>query len=185
MAKDVFSMLEKDHRRVERMLAQLSQSEEGPEREQTVQQLGEALELHMAFEESHVYPLVPASVDDETAEEAQVEHGLARDGLTKLREMTSAPGFGAVVDMVTAGIGHHVREEEGEVFPALRKELDDDRRQELAANLQQMREQAGMDSSSDLEDATKEELLEAAREAGIDGRSSMSKDQLRAALLKR
>jgi hypothetical protein len=35
---------------------------------------------------------------------AEVEHGLARDGLAKMMSMLDAPGFGSVVEMVKAGI---------------------------------------------------------------------------------
>jgi len=45
-------------------------------------------------------------LDHETAEEAEIEHGLAREGITKLNELVSAPGFGAAVEMLKGGIGH-------------------------------------------------------------------------------
>jgi hypothetical protein len=40
-----------------------------------------------------------------------------------MAKMVGKPGFGAAVDMVEAGIKHHVEEEETEVFPKLRKAL--------------------------------------------------------------
>ena len=83
-----------------------------------------ALELHMEIEERDVYPLVEEYVGDEEAEEATVEHGLARTGLRQLKELVDEPGFGAVVSMLTAGIKHHVKEEEQEVLPELKRKLD-------------------------------------------------------------
>ena len=76
------------------------------------------------------------------------------------------PGFGAAVEMVAGGISHHVEDEENEAFPKLRKSL-------------------GLrGSSSSSGEPTKEELYEQAKEAGIEGRSSMSKAELADAIEK-
>jgi hemerythrin superfamily protein len=181
MATDGFSLLEQDHREVERLLDDLAESDEGAEREQTLRQLTAALTLHMQFEESEIYPLVASAIDDEAAEEAEIEHGLARDGLAKLAELVSAPGFGAAVEMLKGGISHHVEEEEDEMFPKLRKKIDLERRQALGADLQAARQAAGVPDPR-VEHGTKADLMEAASEANIDGRSSMNKDELRRAL---
>ena len=71
--------------------------------------------------------IVERVIDHETEEEAETEHDLARDGIAKLRELSAAPGFGAAVDMLAAGIKHHVEEEEQEVFPELRQKAGDER----------------------------------------------------------
>ena len=54
-----------------------------------------------------------------------------RDGRASLQELVDKPGFGACVAMLTAGIKHHVKEEEQEVFPALKKKLDRDQLRSL------------------------------------------------------
>ena len=121
---DPFSMLESDHRQVEQLLHDLDESEEGPERARLVDRLTAALAVHMEFEEAHIYPLTRQILDDETVEEANTEHELAREGLGHLSQLMSEPGFGAAVAMVEGGIKHHVEEEEDEVFPAMRRDLD-------------------------------------------------------------
>jgi len=121
---DPVVLLKKDHREVEAMLKTLAASKPGARRRSTVDKLDAALTLHMRIEEADVYPLVAKVVDEEDAEEAAIEHGLAREGVMKLHELVDEPGFGAAVAMLTAGIKHHVKEEEQEVFPALKKKLD-------------------------------------------------------------
>jgi iron-sulfur cluster repair protein YtfE (RIC family) len=121
---DPFVLLKKDHREVEQMLQRLQESRPGTRRRQTVDKLEAALTLHMGIEERLIYPLVAEVVDQESEQEAEVEHNLAREGVAKLRALVDAPGFGAAVAMLTAGIKHHVREEEREVFPELKRGLD-------------------------------------------------------------
>jgi hemerythrin-like domain-containing protein len=122
-------LLKKDHREVEAMLKTLAASKPGARREATVRKLTTALELHMRVEETEIYPVVARRLGDEEADEANIEHNLARQGLASVEELVSAPGFGAAVAMLTAGIKHHVKEEEHEIFPQLKKKLD---RNELA-----------------------------------------------------
>lgn len=134
MVNDPIAMLKADHREVAAMLKTLSESHKpSATRRRTAARLVAALQLHMQIEESLVYPLVAERVGSEEAEEAEIEHGLARDGLTKLSELVDEPGFGAAVAMVTAGIKHHVKEEETEVFPELKSKLDRGELAELGA----------------------------------------------------
>jgi iron-sulfur cluster repair protein YtfE (RIC family) len=116
MAEDPLKALEQDHRMVEQLFDQLAEAGED-EQATLVEQLREALVLHMSIEEEHLYPLVRDTVGDEEAAEAETEHELARTGLDQLTELTGQPGFDAALEMVKAGIEHHVQEEEGEIFP--------------------------------------------------------------------
>jgi hemerythrin superfamily protein len=177
---DVFTLLENDHRNVESMLEELTASSPGAQREQLVDKLAASLQVHMRFEEEAVYPLL-VPLDASMEEEAEVEHRLAREGLTKMAELLDAPGFGAAVEMVKAGIGHHVEEEEQEAFPKLRSAVDESTAERLTAELLQRKTEAGT-LRDDLAAASKADLVEMAAAAGIERRSSMTKDELIAAL---
>jgi hemerythrin-like domain-containing protein len=121
---DPMRILKADHREVEKLLKRLADTEEGAERQELVAELTTKLSLHMEIEESIVYPLVREHVGEEDEEEADVEHQLARDGLMKVNELIEAPGFGAAVEMLMGGIGHHVEEEETQLLPELKDELE-------------------------------------------------------------
>jgi len=132
-------MLQADHRRVEALFARIGTARDG-ERADLVRQLVSALQVHMELEEGHVYPLLANEVDADLAEEARVEHQLARDGLGRLEELTpDEPGFDAALTMVMAGIEHHVQEEETTAFPQLVAQLGADRLAELAQRLTAVR----------------------------------------------
>ena len=124
MANDPMRILKADHREVEKLLDKLAESEEGIEREKMVDELVTKLSAHMDAEESIVYPPVRTEVGAEDEEEAEIEHGLAREGLEKVQQMVEMPGFGAAVEMLKGGISHHVEEEESQLLPELKEKLD-------------------------------------------------------------
>jgi hemerythrin-like domain-containing protein len=127
---DPMRILKADHREAEKLLKQLSDSEEGSERQKMVDELTMKLTAHMEMEETLIYPTVGESVGQEDEEEAEIEHRLAREGLDKLNSMVEMPGFGAAVEMLKGGIMHHVEEEENELLPELKDAIS---REEWAA----------------------------------------------------
>lgn len=130
----LLDQLEKEHRLVEQIFAKLEKAEEESEQRELVQQLTAALSEHMKVEEQQVYPELQR-IDGEMSEEAQTEHDLARDGVSKLEQLIGQPGFGAAVAMCKAGIEHHVEEEEEELFPKVSKLLSADELEALAGEM--------------------------------------------------
>lgn len=128
---DPIPLLKKDHREASAMLKELADSKPGAKRAKTHERLVSALRLHMEIEEHILYPLVAKRVGREDEQEAETEHKLARTGLEAMSRLVDEPGYGAAVAMVTAGIKHHVKEEETEVFPKLKKKLSRDELMDL------------------------------------------------------
>jgi iron-sulfur cluster repair protein YtfE (RIC family) len=185
---DILDHLMEEHRKVERLLEQLSSSEEGSRRASLIDELNESLEVHMAVEEAFLYPIVEQVVGSEASDEAEAEHGLTREGLATLQEYASESGFGAAVDMIKGGIQHHVKEEETEIFPKLRKQASEQLRQLDPDELEQEVKASASSRSKRAKgtiDLTKEELYKRAQEAGVPGRSSMTKQQLAKAVAKK
>ncbi len=123
---DVLDHLMQEHRNVERMLAELAASEVGPDREETLAELSDALDFHMEVEERDVYPLVEEHLGEQKADQAEGEHDLARTALTDAADEVNGDGFIAAIETLTAAIGRHVQEEESEIFPQLRAKAADD-----------------------------------------------------------
>jgi hemerythrin-like domain-containing protein len=121
---DPVAILKRDHREAAAMLKELAAGKPGAARRKLNDKVVGALSLHMEIEEDLVYPLVTQYVGEEESQEASLEHDLARDVMAKMCELVDQPGYGAALAMLTAGIKHHVKEEETEVFPELKKAID-------------------------------------------------------------
>jgi iron-sulfur cluster repair protein YtfE (RIC family) len=144
MVNDPMRILKADHREVEKLLDKLVDTEEGAERERMVEELVTKLSAHMDAEESIVYPPVKTAVGAEDEEEAEVEHGLAREGLEKVQQMVEMPGFGAAVEMLKGGISHHVEEEETQLLPELKDGLERDEWLAMGDALVEAKKAAGL-----------------------------------------
>ena len=123
---DVLDHLQEEHRKVEKMIASLEATTHAQEREPILADLGDALATHMAVEEERVYPIVEERLGSEKAGEAQKEHDTARDDLAAVVEQVDKGGFAAALARFKTDIGHHVTEEETEIFPQLRRDATDE-----------------------------------------------------------
>jgi iron-sulfur cluster repair protein YtfE (RIC family) len=168
---DVLEHLEREHRKVESMLASLKETEDPQERSSGLDDLDRALRTHMAVEERFLYPLLAEVTDRETAANAVDEHALARDALSAARQRVEDGAFSAAVETLESAIAHHVEEEEQEHFPTLRERSSD-----RLAQLDPHQLERQVDRTSD--GATRAELYERAKQLQIPGRSDMTKDQL-------
>ncbi len=142
---DVTKMLEKDHREVARLFREIKKTN-GAARRKLVDQLTADLRLHMKVEESIVYPAMDRKfgLGSVLIDEAKTEHKGARKVLADVEKLSpSQPGFDGALAMLEAGIKHHVREEEDEVFPKFRKSADADELNELGAKVAAAKERAG------------------------------------------
>lgn len=123
---DVLEHLEEEHRKVEKMIAQLEQSRTAEERTSILADLGDSLATHMAVEEERVYPIVQVALGADKAREAQKEHDTSRDDVASMVEQIEADSFGAALAKFKKGISHHVQEEEQAIFPELRQKASDE-----------------------------------------------------------
>ena len=142
---DALEFLKSQHREVEDLFKQFEKlGDEGPseEKEPIVRMACEKLTVHASIEEEIFYPAALEIDDVESLlNEAEVEHNTAKDLIATLDSMdASDPMFSATFTVLSEYIKHHVKEEEGELFPKVKKsDLDlDALGQELAAQADEL-----------------------------------------------
>jgi hemerythrin-like domain-containing protein len=123
---DAISLLEDDHKRVRKMFKDFEKMKEdgdASEKEALAAQICDELTLHTEVEEHIFYPAAREAIeDDDMLNEAEVEHGSAKDLIAQIESGdASDPMWAARVTVLGEYIEHHVTEEEKELFPKVRK----------------------------------------------------------------
>ncbi len=134
---DAIDLLKQDHDKVEKSFKEFEKLD--PEEESTlelVKETCEDLKVHTTLEEEIFYPAAREAIDDEDLlNEAAVEHETAKMLIEQLENMEADdPNYRATFTVLGEYVRHHVKEEEGELFPAVKKSGLD-----LAALGEQMR----------------------------------------------
>ena len=129
--RDAIALLKQDHRTVSALFDEFEKADED-EQSAIAQLVCQLLTIHAQIEEEILYPAAKEALSAEGEEEgemvyeAEVEHATAKDLIAKIEDMGEQDEeYNATVKVLSEYIKHHVKEEENEMFPALKKtELD-------------------------------------------------------------
>lgn len=124
-AMDAIALLKEDHANVKQAFKEFEKMdhEDTATMEQVVRTVCEELKVHTTIEEEIFYPAVRKAIEDEDLmNEAQVEHESAKQLIEQLENMRpDDPLFAATFTVLGEYVMHHVKEEEGEMFPQAKK----------------------------------------------------------------
>jgi len=115
------------------------------QRQGLVQRITEELSVHASIEEEIFYPAARRFVTETNDDvlEALEEHHLVKLTLAELETMDpSSERYGAKVTVLIENVRHHVEEEEGELFPTIRKALKTSQLREIGDELAQAKRTA-------------------------------------------
>lgn len=128
-----------DHRRVERLFADVHTTEEGG----YIGQILDALTAHDAAEQSALYPLAVALLgDDPVVPDALDAHSEVKAQMERLRSLEGAPLLAAVAEL-EALVTAHVAEEEQHLLPTLESLATPAQLDGLAARWEQAKQRVG------------------------------------------
>ena len=122
---DAIALLTEDHKKVKDLFEKFEKLSDRSKvnKKKIADQICLELTVHTQVEEEIFYPAVREPIkDDDLMDEAMVEHASAKDLIAQISDMD--PGddlYDAKVKVLSEQIEHHVEEEEGEMFPKVRK----------------------------------------------------------------
>jgi hemerythrin superfamily protein len=124
---DAIAALTADHKKVKGLFKAFDKLKNEANAEnrkaELVTQICTELKIHAEIEEEVFYPAVRAQIDDEDLmDEALVEHAGAKQLIAQLEKMHPKDDlYDAKVTVLSEQIEHHIKEEEGEIFPKAKK----------------------------------------------------------------
>lgn len=130
MTTDAITLLKADHRTVKGLFDDFKAAETRREKARIAAEAITELKIHATIEEEIFYPAVRAALNKalgktettELMDEADEEHHVAKLLIAELGAMKpSDDHWDAKFTVLSENILHHVKEEEGEMFPEARK----------------------------------------------------------------
>ena len=136
---DVLKLLEGQHDEVKQLFKKLEQAE-GSQGRQLFETLRAKLTLHEELEETYFYPALKG---DEAARdlvlEGYQEHHVMDVLLGEIERLApDSEAWQPKVKVLQENTEHHIEEEEGELFPAVRKIWKTDTREQVGRQMQQL-----------------------------------------------
>jgi hemerythrin superfamily protein len=185
---DALVLLTGDHHRVRGLFARFKKakdSENTDEMAAVARKIFEELDVHTTIEEEIFYPAVK-DLSEETAEvvaEGYQEHHVVKLLMEEIGGLRAGDeDWTAKMAVLIENVEHHAEEEETQMFREVRSATDDDTRRALAERLEERKAEMGAPTMADKAELTMSSINDLARRQQIPGRSSMSKEELTAAV---
>ena len=110
---DAIALLKADHRKVEDLFEQFEKAGSPARKKTLARQICLELKIHTLIEEEIFYPAFRGKIEDDTLDEAYVEHDGAKLLVNDIEEGDPSDDFfDAKVKVLSEEIKHHVHEEE-------------------------------------------------------------------------
>jgi hemerythrin superfamily protein len=144
---DAITLLKDDHKTVEGLFKQFEGAGERAHKtkRKIVDEIIHELAVHASIEEQVFYPATRAQVEaaEDVVLESLEEHHIVKWTLSELEKMDPEDErFDAKVTVLIEGVRHHVKEEEQDLFPKVRKAVSRTELRELGEEMARLKEVA-------------------------------------------
>ena len=117
------ALLRSDHKAVDLLFAEFEKTRSAAKKKALVAKICVELTVHAAIEEEIFYPAVQAALKDKKlVPEATVEHASLKELISQIKDAEpDAALYDAKVTVLAEYVKHHVKEEQNEMFPKVKK----------------------------------------------------------------
>jgi hemerythrin superfamily protein len=140
---DALELLKKDHKAVKDLFKKIAANKNAKQQKELFEQIKTELETHTHIEETVFYPAVEENpeMEDMVAESLE-EHKQVKTLLREMEKLTAdSDKFEPKLKVLMENVEHHAEEEEeGKMFPKLRKLMNAERLEELGQELEDAKE---------------------------------------------
>jgi hemerythrin superfamily protein len=139
------TLLKNDHKTVATLFSQFQKAKGAARKKAIVQKIVKELSVHAVIEETIFYPAIRKFVKatEDMVLEALEEHHIVKWVLSELDGMSpDAERFEAKVKVLCENVTHHVKEEEQELFPKVRKKMTAKQLNDLGAAMEKAKKAA-------------------------------------------
>jgi hemerythrin superfamily protein len=122
-SQDAIALLKQDHDDVQKLFKEFESAKGDGRKEKLARQICLELTVHTKIEEEIFYPACDGKIEEDLLKEAYVEHDAAKVLIAEIEagDGKSDDYFDAKVQVLSEEVDHHIKEEEGELFPQVRK----------------------------------------------------------------
>jgi hemerythrin superfamily protein len=142
---DAIEMLVEQHQEVDELFEKIESAKQPQKKWALFEEIADKLAVHATIEERHFYPAVKARRTEDILLESLEEHLAIKRVLADVLALDGIDDtFDAKLAVLKETVQHHVKEEQDDLFPKVKKLLDEETLQAIAQEMT----------------ATQEELLE-------------------------
>jgi len=122
---DALAVLRRQHRQVEALLARFDQANSDDEAQELADEICDKLQVHSTIEEEIFYPAARKDDTNDLVLESAEEHLAVKRLIADLQTMDSEDErLRPKVNLLREQVTRHVHQEETELFPKIRKEME-------------------------------------------------------------
>ena len=119
---DAIALLRADHKKVQDLFQQFEKTRSDDRKKSIAEQICNELTIHAQIEEEILYPAAREAIrEKDLIAEATVEHQSAKDLIAQIEGGGGDEMWEAKVKVLGEYVNHHVKEEQNEMFPQLKK----------------------------------------------------------------
>jgi hemerythrin superfamily protein len=143
---NAIDLLKEDHDKVDRLFQKVKANEDADHKD-TFEQIRSELDVHTHIEETIFYPKLKEDGDEELKKivlEGIEEHHQVKIFLRELASLVDeSEKFQPKLKVLMEDVGHHVQEEEGQMFPMIREQFDEYTLQMLGQEMEKEKKSFG------------------------------------------